>query len=131
MGVCKFKTSEIKRCVQHALNSTKWGMGWSEEAPKPAIFFVHDHGVYIMSNGDPKDMEGDKTYVAYAKGCDPQKDEDYYEEAHYLVGGDDFAETFPVTDQTLAACDNYEEFHVKVFKTKVELIFTKPKKVKV
>jgi hypothetical protein len=131
MGLCKFKTSEIKRCIQHALNSTKWSMGWCEDAPSPAIFFVHDHGVYIMSNGEPKDKDGEETNVAYAKGCDPKKDEDYYEEARHLVGGDDFAETIPVTADTLNRCDLYEEFHIKVLKTKMEMIFVKPKKAKV
>ena len=131
MGLCKFKTSEIKRCVEHALNSTNWDMGWSEQAPCPAIFFVHDHGVYIMSNGVPKDKDGEETNLAYAKGCNPKKDEDYYDEARHLVGGDDFGETIPVTEKTLKSCELYENLHIKVLKTKMEMIFLNPKKAKV
>lgn len=132
MGVCKFKTSEIKRCVQHALNSTKWGMGWSEDKPQPAIIFVHDQGIYCMSNGDPRDMVDEKSaFCAYAKGCDPKKDEDFYEEARCLVGGDDFAETLKINPDWLARCDQYEEMSIRVNTKSMSITFTKPKKVKV
>lgn len=129
MGVCVFKTSEIKRCVQHALSSTKWDMGWSKESPQPAILFVHDHGVYVMSNGKPTDMEGEQSaYVAYAKGCHPKKDEDFYEEARFLVGGDDFGETIVITPDWLRRCDVYEEMRVRVNTKSMSITFNKPKK---
>lgn len=132
MGVCKFKTSEVKKCIEHALNGTNHDMGWSNEPKQPALLFVHDHGVYLMSNAKRTEEEVKKyDYITYAKGCNPNTDEDFYEEARYLVGGDDFGETLPVTAETLKRCDIYEEFHIKLLKTKMEMIFTKPKKVKV
>lgn len=129
MRVCVFKTSEIKRCVQHALSSTKWDMGWSEESAKPAILFVHDHGVYCMSNGNPRDMEDEKSaFCAYAKGCNPKVDEDFYEEARYLVGGDDFGETIVVNPDWLRRCDQYKEMQIKLIGETMEITFNKPKK---
>lgn len=131
MGVCKFKTSDIKRCVEHALNSTQWGMGWSEDKAQPALLFVHDHGIYCMSNGEPRDLaeDGKSAFCAYAKGCDPKKDEDYYEEAEYLVGGDDFGETIPVNPNWLVNCDRFDELHIRVNTKSMSITFKKPKKV--
>jgi hypothetical protein len=130
MGVCKFKTSEIKRCVEHALKSTKWGMGWSDAKSQPAILFVHDQGIYCMSNGDPRDMVDEKSvFCAYAKGCDPSKDEEFYEEAQCLVGGDDFGETIAVNSDWLSNCDRFEEMHIRVNTKSMSITFKKPKKV--
>lgn len=128
MGVCVFKTSDIKRCVKHALQSTKWDMAWSELPSQPAILFVHDQGIYCMSNGDPRDMDGDSSFCAFAKGCNPKTDEDFYEEARYLVGGDDFGETIPVNAETLKRCDMYEEMRIRVNTKSMSITFNKPKK---
>jgi hypothetical protein len=48
-----------------------------------------------MSNGEPRDLLGssDRSFVAYANGCHPDKDADWYDHARALVGGDDFGET--------------------------------------
>lgn len=130
MGVCKFKTSEVRRCVEHALQSKEWRMGYSEKSPQPAILFVHDDGVYCMSNGLPGDVVSEKcVFRAFAKGCDPNKDEDFYEEARFLVGGDDFGETFVVNPEWIKMCDLYEEMHVRVNTKSMSLTFKKPKKV--
>lgn len=126
MGVCKFKTSEIKRCVEHALNSTKWREGYK---PQPAILFVHDDGVYCISNGNPGDMVDDRhVYRAFADGCDPNKDEDYYDEARYLVGGDDFGEAITVNSDWLKSCDAFEEMHIRVNAKSMSITFKKRKK---
>jgi hypothetical protein len=126
---CVFKTSEVKPCIQHALNGTDHGMGWSDEPPQPALFFVHDQGVYLMTNAKRTDEETLRyDFIAYAKGCHPKKDEDFYEEARDLVGGDDFAETIPVTAETLKMCDLYEEMRIKVNSENMSITFNKPKK---
>lgn len=128
MGVCKFKSEDLKRVVKHALQSNQWSMPWSEETPKPAILFVHDHGIYIMSNGIPGDKVDEKSaYCVYAKGCDPKTDEDFYDEAQYLVGGDDFVEIFPVTEGTLQRCDQFSEVEIKVNKRSISMTFKKPR----
>lgn len=129
MGVCVFKTEEIKRCVQHALKSNDWRMGWSDEAPQPAILFVHDQGVYCMSNGKPADIvEGDSAFCAFAEGCDPKKNEDWWEESRFLVGGDDFGETILVNDEFLNSCELYSVMEIHLTETQMEVIFAQPRK---
>lgn len=129
MGLLKFKTSEVKRVVAHTLSSTNWDMPYSDEAPKPAMLLVHDQGVYIMSNARPRDMVDDKSaFCAYANGCDPRKDEDFYEESRVRVGGDDFAEILPVTPNTLQLCDEWKEMHIRVNAKSISIAFKKPKK---
>lgn len=127
MGICVFKTSEIKRIVKHALGSQSFRSIFGQKQC-PSIVFVHDDGVYCMSSGLPADLDEDRCFVAYAKGCDPRKDEDFYEESRYLVGGDDFGINFPVTDAYLADCDNYEEMVIRVNTKSMSLGFRKPKK---
>jgi hypothetical protein len=65
----------------------------------PAVLLVHDQGVYLTSNSKPRDIVGadaaDRSFCAYAIGCHPEKDADWYETARGLVGGDDFVETLP------------------------------------
>lgn len=131
MGVCKFKTSEIKRCVNHALNSTKWKKAWGGHDQQPALFFVHDHGIYCMSNGDPRDMIDDtRAFSAYAKGCNPHKDKHVFDKSRELVGGDDFVETIPVKPDWLSSCDQYQELSIQVTENKFYVLFTRPRKVK-
>lgn len=70
-----------------------------DEKTGPGLWLVHDQGVYLMSNGiphleDPEKPEGSK--VVQAEGCDPKKDEDWWETSRELVGGDDFVEFVPV-----------------------------------
>ena len=127
MGVCVFKTSEIKRIVAHALGSQNFRSIFGQKQG-PAIVFVHDDGVYCMSSGLPSDMDGERCFVAYAKGCDPKKDEDFYEESRYLVGGDDFGINFPVNDDHLMVCDEFSEMVIEVTPEDMTLSFRKPKK---
>ncbi len=68
---------------------------------KPAlVLLVHDQGVYLMSSGLPRDIASDDTsYIVQAKGCDPDKDPDWYETSRALVGGDDFGEHLPWAEE--------------------------------
>lgn len=136
MGTCVFKTSDIRRCVEHALSAPNWEMGYSEgdATPVPALLFVHDQGVYVMSNGiprdekDPADPKSD-SYVAYAGGCDPGIGtfDDWYGMSRDLVGGDDFAEVLPVRRAWLQLCAICSEMHINVTGGVIELAFVKPK----
>ena len=58
---------------------------------KPSLTLVHDDGIYLMPNAW---FEG--VSIAYAQGCDPQKDGDVWEHCRKLVGGDDFSEVLPL-----------------------------------
>ena len=131
MPTCVFKSDEVRRCVEHALNSTQWSMGWMEELqPVPGLFLVHDQGVYVMSNGEPADMADEKTaYVAFAEHCNPKVDEDWWDNSRELVGGDDFAEVVPVNQEWLNKLGRYEEIEITVTGSEISWKFVKPKRI--
>lgn len=131
MPTCVFKSDEVYRCVEHALNSTQWSMGWMEELnPVPGLFFVHDQGVYVMSNGVPTDMASEQTaYVAFAEHCNPKIDDDWWDNSRELVGGDDFAEVVPVNREWLAKLGRYDELEVTVSGSEISWKFVKPKRI--
>jgi hypothetical protein len=95
----KFKSSDLVRVIDHAFASKEHRrMYGAKEDPVPGMLLVHGQGVYIMSNGIPADtVDEDKTgyYTVHAEGCDPDKDEDWWETSMTLVGGDDFWENLP------------------------------------
>lgn len=69
------------------------------------LLLVHDQGVYIMSAVQPI---GQRTII-HAEGCNPDTDDDWWETARRLVGGDDFGEPFATAGsilQALAAANN-------------------------
>ena len=45
----------------------------SQPVEAPAVLLVHEQGVYLMSNGQPRDIVGgdaaDRSFCAYAIGC--------------------------------------------------------------
>lgn len=132
MPICVFKSDEVIRCVEHALNSAEWSMGWvsEEETPGPGLFFVHDQGVYVMSNGVPTDMDGEQTaYVAFAEHCNPKIDNEWWDNARELVGGDDFSEVIPVNQEWLAKLGRYEELEITVTGDEISWAFTKPRNI--
>lgn len=135
MGTCIFKTADIRRCVKHALSSAKWEMGYEEgkTPPAPALLFVHDQGVYVMSNGLPRDVKdrADKesgSYVAYADGCNPAIGTfaEWYGRSRELVGGDDFVEVLKLSPFWSAACTEFEELHIEVTPLTISTTFAKP-----
>lgn len=133
MGICVFKTDDVRRCIEHTLNSKTWVLAYTESGTpnQPGLYFVHDQGVYLMSNARPKDFldppENTRNYAAYAAGCNPDKDPDWWNNSKDLVGGDDFGENVFVTEKHLKRCDEFEEFHVEVTEDTLESYFTKPR----
>jgi|GEM_PF-2863984 len=70
---------------------------------KQEVCFVKDDGIYLMvpnMKGIDPDANDHGISVVYAHGADPKQDEDCWETARFLAGGDDFGETF---DETLVA----------------------------
>ena len=107
-------------------------MGYDDEAtPCPALQLVHDRGVYIMSNGIPRDMvDSSGSYVVYAEGCDPSKAEfdDWYEKSRDLVGGDDFVEVIKITLSMVARCDQFQHLEIHLTDSQFLVKFTKSTK---
>jgi Protein of unknown function (DUF3085) len=101
-----FKAEDLRRIVTHALAAPSHSVGYG--GVKGDVILVHDHGVYLMSAGQPRDLiseGGVSSYVAYAEGCDPVKDSAWWETARELVGGDDFGQHFPWAKAIGAAID--------------------------
>lgn len=121
-----FKTADVLRCVNHALESKEWGTGYDKNAtPQPGLYLVHDNGVYLMSNGNPGDWmpEKDKCYVAYAESCNPDTDENFYENSRDLVGGDDFVEVIHINQDWSKNLLNYNEVHIELTEDRLDVFF--------
>lgn len=67
-----------------------WG-----DAVRPGIVLVGDHGVYLMAwcHRAPS-PEKSGIPAAYAAGCDPSINDDFYDRKHAVWGGNDGAEYF-------------------------------------
>ena len=70
---------------------------FSDKALRPVINVAYEqgttflalaksHGAYIGTRNAP----GKPPVFAYFRGCDPRKDEDYWENGQRIFGGDDF-----------------------------------------
>lgn len=94
MGSLRFRTADLLPLIEHALGAQDHDPAFEDPKPAgPALWLVHDRGVYLMSNGMPRLLdENGRSRVAYAEGCDPDKDPEWWEASEALVGGDDFAE---------------------------------------
>jgi hypothetical protein len=115
-----FKSADLLRVVEHSLAAPEQRpqvVDYNDDGPvysaadAPAVLLVHDEGVYLMSNGKPSDPLGDGKgcYVAYAAGCNPKSDSDWYDTARDLVGGDDFSEQLPWAELIKAFIDAGEK----------------------
>lgn len=132
MPICTFKTDDIIRSVEHAINATEWDTAFSEEPPSPRLLFVHDNGVYLMSNGIPRDLiDEQNNYVAYAEGCDPRVGtfDEWYNTSKALVGGDDFVETITVDSDFLNKCGRYENLEIEVSPNQLGIYFANPRRI--
>lgn len=106
MSTLRFRREDVEKLINHASACKKHRKNWGEKKGKPSLWLVHDDGVYLMSSGDPplledpntKDKENARSFVAQAEGTHPKKDENWWEEARALVGGDDFAEPLALKD---------------------------------
>ena len=129
MNPCVFKTSEVRRCLNHTLSSAAQQKTYadSSDPASPRLLFVHDQGVYLMSGGaerDEKEPGQQSSYCAYAEGCDPEKDSDWWETARNLVGGDDFVETLEVDESWRALLEQNELMLVQVTPTEISVGFS-------
>ncbi|MCP1761961.1 DUF3085 domain-containing protein [Bradyrhizobium japonicum] len=111
-----FNAADVRRVVEHSIAAPKQGETVMDYAPKtgkpmtkpvpaPSVLLVHDQGVYLMSNGEPRDVISQTSFVAYARGCHPIADSDWWETSRALVGGDDFSETLPWAAEFKALLD--------------------------
>lgn len=79
---------------------------------KPTFMLVHDQGVYLMGNHDRERKDGESRTIVYCDGCQPDKDEFWYEYSVDLVGGDDFCVDVPV--EWVEHCLNSKARHFRI-----------------
>lgn len=91
------------------------------EKHKLATWFIaKDQGAYVGASCGPKPED---KCIFYFKGCDPVKDEDWYETAHSKFGGDDFGDMMQV-DSLKSALDNKEMTAIVVKVTSSRITIT-------
>src|SRR6516164_4151910 len=96
MPVLRFKAEDVRRVVEHSIAAPRQSdvAYTTKPVEAPAVLLVHEQGVYLMSNGKPRDIVGadatdrkdaakdeGRSFCAYAIGCHPEKDADWYETA--------------------------------------------------
>lgn len=147
MSVLTFSAADVKRVVEHTIKNKQseiadWSTaneknGWTPARSTPAephIVLVHDEGVYLMSNGTPRDLvngksrngkvDVERSFAAYAKGCDPVKDADNcWDMSRAMVGGDDFGEYLPWAKALLDKIDGgAKTVRISVAKNQLKLL---------
>lgn len=109
-------------------------LAFCEKHKVEQFFIAKDHGAYIGATKDKPLAKGEKidhskvnvfNNIHYLLGCNPDTDEDSYEECRYRFGGDDFGVHLP-TDwlrQFRDACKvkNKRTFSLKVTDNNVSM----------
>lgn len=121
---CVFNVEDLKPLVEHSRHSQEHGAPYGIGTPEPGLYFVHDQGVYLMSNGKPGLMRenGEMHQVVYAQDMSPS-DEDWWETARAAVGGDDFAELIPLDNIVTAIERGARHFIIRVFPDTLSIMF--------
>lgn len=112
MAILNFHAVQVRRVVNHAKAAPEHEMGWTSHLPQPAVTLAGDRGVYLMSNGLPRDQLNPLkpgNYVAHAIGMNPNIDPDWWENKREVYGGDDGADTLLIIDDLQLLLDRGEE----------------------
>lgn len=152
MATLSFNLKDVKELVEHARNSEEHSPTFSqmldpqyakdgtpemtdEEMFKsghrhvdykkiPAgLFLVKDSGIYLMSNGHPGlKLDETRHKVVYAKGYNPDTDEDVWEKSRWAVGGDDFSEFIPLEWFDISEKEGKRTFSIRMTETSMSLV---------
>ena len=108
MSRLMFDLAALRPIVDHALKAPEHAPTFGQTPPiAPALWLVKDDGIYLMSNGRPRQIADDspatgqdqdgQSLVVYAEGFDPKKADPMavWFAARDAVGGDDFGEPLP------------------------------------
>jgi len=109
--ILKFKKEEVQKTIEWTIkNPDSKGVWWGgykddergmlkvQDSKEPTILIVGDDGVYIMPGGSG--IWGKDTKLAYAEGCNPNKDDfdDWWALKGNTWGGDDGIESLKVKE---------------------------------
>ncbi|WP_158237638.1 DUF3085 domain-containing protein [Bradyrhizobium forestalis] len=101
-----FEASSVRRVVDHSIaaaaqhsrtvRNPETGELETEPISHPSVILARDHGLYLMSNGLPRDIIREElSFAAYARGCDPFQDSDWRNRSRDLIGDDDLSLVLP------------------------------------
>lgn len=83
------------------------------EIKVPTLWLVKDSGIYLMTPAKLEKIPEDGSHVCYAEGFEPDAP-DSWERCRAAVGGDDFAESFPITDELRRGIKNGANIHIQM-----------------
>lgn len=96
MSTCVFSVKDLLPLIEHA-RAAKEHRGVPGRKPIPALLLVHDDDLYLVSSGVQTEQEmRDRTYVVYARDCDPRKDLGARATARSRVGEGAFVKQIPL-----------------------------------
>ncbi|GLK53518.1 MULTISPECIES: DUF3085 domain-containing protein [Alphaproteobacteria] len=91
------ETLDALRAEVSAVNAAKEHKPFWGEEVGPGLMLVADQGVYLMGwQVRPDTPAGQRAPVAFANGCHPDGDPDWYDTKVRIIGGDDTAEFLPI-----------------------------------
>jgi hypothetical protein len=95
-----FSGPEVQAVLRDALAATAYCDRYGEQAQGPELILVHDNGIYLISNRDGADPAIGP--IAYAQGCDPNRDPDVAERSRGLYGERDVIDPIEIDDEIKA-----------------------------
>lgn len=142
--ILRFNKADVTTLLDHARNCERHGAAYDHlydpryrkdgktpqkgHFPKPdeiddskipwGLFLVADEGVYLMSNGEPRDIvSGNRSRVAYAEQCNPNTMESdaLHDSKTAIMGGDDQSLFLPgdtIANAVLASRDSWVRLRV-------------------
>ena len=120
-AMLRFRSSKtLKDLARNTLAKGKFRVPYTKKTTKQkGFYFVKDEGIYVMNGYANKDTEDN--LVVYALGYDPHKDEDVWERSWRAVGGDDFAESIPLSDDQLTRLIEGGHLVLEVSETEIKV----------
>lgn len=112
MAVLTFCALAVRRVVDHAKAAPEHDMGGTRYPPQPAVILAGDRGVYLMSNGLPRDQRSPQkpgNYVAFAEGMNPNIDPSCRDTKIKAYGRDDGADTLLIINDLFLLLERGEE----------------------
>lgn len=87
------------------------------------LWLVKDQGVYLMSPGTPplQKQSGDGNLVAYAIEADPKFEDEWYDVARQIMGGDDCVEKIDLDFFERAIADRCPNIYIDVTEQQISI----------
>lgn len=124
-GILKIsdQTTEFKATYDEAVRTYESDTGRKykdDESLEPyflrntaTLWLVKDAGIYLMTSANLDKYPADKSHICYAEGFEPDAP-DCFEKCQAAVGGDDFVESFRLTDALRRAIKIGADIHINI-----------------